>query len=326
MLFVTNRAITGGLKLIAGRKITLDLGDNQAQQSVYFCRRTGGGDYEEVGSTDFLTELKNSPYKQILVYLHGYSNLPESHIFPTTQALQKMFDAKASKQVLVLPFIWPCDNSFGMVKDYFDDQIAADASGYAFARVFEKFMGWREENSTVEDPCLKRINILAHSMGNRVLRSTMNNVIHYYRPSGIPLIFRNVFMAAADVVNETLDADAVGRFICESSRNVVVYFASDDLALRASKVANLNNQVASRRLGHTGPENMAKVPKNVYAVDCDDFNTIYDNPIGHTYFLADDKQKPGLVFNHMWDAINTGRVTMTPPTAQTMIMTVKAAK
>src|SRR5262245_50034589 len=140
MLFVTNRAITGGPKLIVGRKITLDLEDNQAQQSVYFCRRTAGGEYEEVGSTDFRTELKNSQYKQILIYIHGYSNLPESHVFPTTTALQQMLDAKGSKQVLVLPFIWPCDNDLGMVKDYFDDQIAADASGYAFARVFEKFM------------------------------------------------------------------------------------------------------------------------------------------------------------------------------------------
>ncbi|MBI1882002.1 MAG: alpha/beta hydrolase [Chloroflexi bacterium] len=324
MLFVTNRAITGEPKLIVGRKITLKLEDNQALQSVYFCRRKGKDDYEEVGSENFLTELRDSPYKQILIYLHGYSNLPEDHIFPTTTVLQQLLDAKEAKRILVLPFIWPCDNDIGMIKDYFDDQVAADASGYAFARVFQKFMGWREENNTLEDPCLKRINILAHSMGNRVLRATMDNIIHYYQPTGVPLIFRNIFLAAADVVNETLDSDRAGRFICQSARNVVVYYASDDLALRASKVANLQNQVASRRLGHTGPENMAKVAKNVYAVDCDDFNTLYDNPIGHTYFLTDGQRKPGLVFSHMWGAMATGRVPMDPPTAQTMILTGKS--
>ena len=52
-----------------------------------------------------------------------------------------------------------------------------------------------------------------------------------------------------------------------------MYFASDDLGLRASKACNLKSRIASRRLGHTGPEEMDKVPGNVYAVDCDNLNT-----------------------------------------------------
>lgn len=39
--------------------------------------------------------------------------------------------------------IWPCDNDFGALKDYRDDQKAADASAFAFGRVFEMFMKWR---------------------------------------------------------------------------------------------------------------------------------------------------------------------------------------
>ena len=70
---------------------------------------------------------------------------------------------------------------------------------------------------------------------------------------GGPLIFKNTFMVAADVVNETLQKSEAGELICHASRNVIVYHASDDLALRASKAANLKNKVASRRLGHTGP-------------------------------------------------------------------------
>jgi esterase/lipase superfamily enzyme len=319
MLFITNRAITGGPQLIVGRKITMDLKDNQAQQSVYYCRRNGMGDYEEVGSQNFLTELKDSAYNQILAYIHGYSNLPEESIFPRAELLQWLFDQEKKKEVLVLPLIWPCDADKGVVKDYFDDQIAADASGYAFARVFEKFLGWRDQNDQLTAPCLKRINILAHSMGNRVLRATFDNVVHYYRPNGVPLIFRNIFMAAADVVNESLEINRGGKFISDAARNVVVYFASDDLALRASKVANLKNDIASRRLGHTGPEDLSKIPKNVYAVDCDDFNSKYD-PFGHTYFSTDSMGKPGLLFKHMWDAIRTGRVPMKTPEDRTLIL------
>ncbi len=79
-------------------------------------------------------------------------------------------------------------------------------------------------------------------------------------------------MAAADVVNETLEPGQEGQHISPAARNVVVYYAADDLAMRASKIGNIANQIASRRLGHTGPENMDKVENNVYALDCDDFN------------------------------------------------------
>ena len=116
---------------------------------------------------------------------------------------------------------------------------------------------------------------------------------------------------AADVVNESLEPGQEGAAIPMTSRNVVVYYASDDLALRASKVANVANSVASRRLGHSGPEDMTKVPKNVFAVDCDDVNTDYDFPKGHSYFLDNGekgaKRKPGKVFEHIWQTILTGR-------------------
>ena len=65
--------------------------------------------------------------------------------------------------------------------------------------------------------------------------------------------------------------------------------------------------MASRRLGHSGPEDLLKTPKNVYAVDCDDVNTSYDTPTGHAYFLTDSKGKAGAVFNHLCNAILTGR-------------------
>jgi hypothetical protein len=61
-----------------------------------------------------------------------------------------------------------------------------------------------------------------------------------------------------------------------AARNVVVYFSYDDLALRASKGANASLRSVSRRLGHTGPYDMTKVPANVYAIDCDKVAMRYD--------------------------------------------------
>lgn len=145
-------------------------------------------------------------------------------------------------------------------------------------------------------------------MGNRVLRETLQAWDRYDLASGVPLLFRNIFMAAADVVNETLERGERGELISHAARNVVVYYASDDLALRASKLSNLKNAVASRRLGHSGPECLERLPGNVFALDCDDFNTIYDLPAGHSYFLNDGNNHPGKVFAHIFQTIKLGRV------------------
>ena len=110
-------------------------------------------------------------------------------------------------------------------------------------------------------------------MGNRVLRETLCEWDRYDLAQGVPMLFRNTFLIAADIENESIHRGQRGELISHASRNVVVYYASDDLALRGSKAANLKNRIASRRLGHSGPENMDLAPHNLYAVDCDDVNT-----------------------------------------------------
>ena len=316
MLFVTNRFPDQSIRTRLGRRFTFDLDNNAPSNSIFFCE-TGHPSkpddpesHTEIGSLAFLQRLKDSEYRQVLLFVHGFNTLPND-VFEMTQELQALCDARTPGEAIVVPIIWPSDNDFGVVKDYWDDQKSADQSGYSFARMLEKFLAWRNSDANEPEiaPCLKRINVLAHSMGNRVLRQTMAIWDHYDLASGAPLIFRNTFMVAADVVNETLEPGHSGEHICHASRNVVVYYASDDLALRASKAANLKNKVASRRLGHTGPENIDKTPQNVFRVDCDDINTAYDMPLGHNYFRSGRTPgEPGLVFEHIFDCIERGRV------------------
>ena len=309
MLFITNREPQGSIRTKKGRTYKFDLNKNSPSNSVYYCERVGEDQYNEIGSQGLMSKLRDSNAKQLLFFIHGFSNLPEPHIFPRVTKLQEYFDAKEKDLVEVVPLIWPCDNDFGIIGDYWDDQKSADQSAFSFARVLEFFMQWR--NDAPEDaPCLKRMNILAHSMGNRVLRETLAAWDKYDLASGVPLLFRNTILMAADIVNESLEIGEAGRLISQSSRNVSVYYASDDFALRSSKISNLRNRVASRRLGHTGPEEMIKTQSNVYAIDCDNFNNRYDSPKGHSYFLDDDNGNIGMVFEHMYNTIKSGRVTV----------------
>lgn len=321
MLFITNRFPTQSIRSRKGRKFTFDLSDNAPSNSVFFCEMGDDGEHTEIGSLAFLEHLKDSDCRQIMLYVHGFNNLPDE-VFSTALDLQMLCDGRKQDEVLVVPIIWPCDNDLGIVGDYWDDQKSADQSGFSFARVLEKFIAWRNKEAEGGDaPCLKRINMLAHSMGNRVLRQTLYNWNQYDLAAGVPLIFRNTFLVAADVVNETLHEGHSGVHISHASRNVVVYYASDDLALRASKAANLKNKVASRRLGHTGPEDIHKTPRNVFQVDCDDVNTAYDPPTGHNYFtLNRQNDEPGAVFNHIFQCVLSGRVFPEDPNQRSDIL------
>jgi len=309
MLFITSRMPTVNTEPALNKNFVFDLGNNSSSRGFFACKRVKPKAYEEIGSMNLLKAIKATNYRQVLLYLHGFSNLPED-VFKNAAEFQALCDKKKKGEVLVLPIIWPCDNDLGIVKDYWDDKKAADQSAFSFARMLQKFMEWRNSPAfnPEDDVCLKRINVLAHSMGNRVFRQTLSTWRKYDQPNGLPLLFRNTFLVAADILNESLHKGQPGELICHASRNVVVYYASDDLALRASKVSNLKNGEASRRLGHSGPENMDLTPKNVYAIDCDEVNSVYDPPKGHSYFRSGKKKgEPGVVFDHIFQTMLTGR-------------------
>lgn len=325
MLFITSRLPTINTEPEFNKTFQFNLGDNSSGRELFCCVRHKKGNYEEIGSKNLMQAIKESNYRQVLIFIHGFSNLPED-AFRDAEELQTLSNKKKVNEVLVLPIIWPCDNDLGIIKDYWDDQKAADQSSFAFARMLQKFMEWRNspEHNPENDHCLKRMNVLAHSMGNRVFRQTLVNWRKYDQPQGLPLLFRNTFLVAPDILNESLHKGESGELISHASRNVVVYYASDDLALRASKVSNLKNAEASRRLGHSGPEDIERTPKNVYAIDCDDVNTLYDPPVGHSYFKSGRKKGEfGVVFEHLFETILSGRVFPDDQNRKTTILSLR---
>jgi len=89
MYFVTNREPKGSISASAqARKYEFDLSKNAPSNSVYYCRRDGKGSYMEIGYETFMSDLRNIPAKQILFFIHGFSNLPEPDIFPRVTKLK----------------------------------------------------------------------------------------------------------------------------------------------------------------------------------------------------------------------------------------------
>lgn len=312
MLFITNRTPNQSARSKANRNISFNAQNTDISKWLYFCERQSKDNYTEILSIPFFQKLKQlPPHTQILFYIHGFNNNMEPDVFQRAQQLETLLNRNTPSLVKVIPIIWPCDDDSALkiIDDYWDDQKAADHSGIAFARLFWKFDQWRHDCAQQKQPCFRRMNVLAHSMGNRVLVNAMKYWVEDTSLGGMPQLFRQVFMVAADVENEILEQGQKGRHIIDSARNIIVYFASDDLAMPASKIVNIYGRTLSRRMGMTGPENLDKLPRRkVYEIDCDDFNNQFDPPIGHTYFLTNAQGQISPVISHMQKILFTGRV------------------
>lgn len=274
MLFVTNRYSKFGFKSRPGCIFDFDHDCNDVSASLFFCSMEEKGKKVEIGATEFFNRLKRAEHKSILVFFHGFNTLPDSAMSIASR-LQVILDGFHA-ETLVVPAIWPCDNDFGVIKDYYDDKETADASGFAFARMISKFQAWQKSS---KNPCLKNVSILAHSMGNRVLRSAFQR---FKKRNGgyVPFLFSNIFMVAADVKDDCLEYGKSGQFIAEATRGLYVYYNPKDMALGLSKAAN---GFSGRRLGHQGVKNRDAVAKNIYELNC--MNIRSDDAKNHTYFL-----------------------------------------
>ncbi len=290
MLFITNKVLEK-----SGDSFIFEP-SNEISQSLRYCELKDGGLIEELGSKPFMKTLMDADEKEIMFYIHGFNNQPFEHIFPRAKAMQSQLNTGGLEHVKVVPVIWPCDDDFGIIKDYWDDQDSAEHSGEIFSRSIAKLVSWQEENSS--DPCIKRMHIFAHSMGARVLVQCLRNWACKFGGGGVPYLFKNVFLMASDIPNESLEKGEDGEYVSQSSQRVISYYANDDFSMPASKISNMRNLVFSRRIGHTGPEDMTKVKRNVYSVNCDSFNNKFDKPKGHSYFI-DQGEKNSPAFQHV---------------------------
>jgi len=290
MYFITN-------KTLAKSGSNLKFQDsNEISQSLRYCEMVNETEFKEIGSKPFMKSLMKADEKEILFYIHGFNNQPYDDIFPRAKAMQNQLIEANLKRVKLVSIIWPCDNDFGVIKDYWDDQDSAEQTGKIFARAISKLVGWQEENES--NPCMKRMHVFAHSMGGRVLVQSLKHWANKFGGGGVPYLFKNIFLMASDIPNESLENGEDGEYIPQAAQRVISYYANDDFAMPASKISNMRNMVFSRRIGHTGPEDLSKVPENVYAVNCDSFNNKFDKPKGHSYFIS-KKGKKSPAFEHV---------------------------
>jgi len=162
-------------------------------------------------------ELRHWTRRTALVFVHGYN---VSFREAALRAAQIGFDLRVEGTMAF--FSWP---SKGDLVPY-----AADGASVELAE--DHFIQFLERLSSVQD--LEEINILAHSMGNRLLLRTVDSLLRSRQAGTLKVPIGQIILAAADVTAEKLRQTAAA-YTSLAARRVTNYSYQADKALMLSR-------------------------------------------------------------------------------------------
>lgn len=231
---------------VATRAVRLDVAPEQLFSTA------DGGD-PILGSRQILDEILRQPPGDIVFLVHGFANTFAS-------SLEGAVEISAGLGRSVFLFAWA---SAGDLGQYMLDRQRAVPAGQALGRVFRIFMGWLRRLRAEGHDCRRPIHLVAHSMGNFVLRHAVQSLHASLNGAEIPLVLDQVILAAADE-----DADAFEKLdkllpLASAARAISIYHTETDGGLTISDQYKGN----PTRLGHRGPANMNVIRDNIFAID-----------------------------------------------------------
>ena len=215
--------------------------------------------------------------KDTLIFVHGYNTDFKSAI--SMAATLKRNFAKNGKDLNIITFTWPSDGS-NIYHHYGSDRHDAEASGHAFARGILKLRDFLAQG----DPCGQRVHLMCHSMGNYVLRYTLQ-AMKRIEGGALPQLFDNIFLMAADEDHDAFEHDHKLAQLPDLGHEVFVYFNRHDKALWGSDKTKGN----PTRLGSSGPRLPHMLDSKITVVDCSRVALSGILEIRHNYLANNDR-------------------------------------
>ena len=222
-----------------------------------------------------------------------------------------------SIDVKVALFSWPSDGSNFPFLAYKSDRDDAKASGLAFGRGI-LFLAKYLHDLTADQNCGQNLHLVAHSMGNYVLRHALQKMIKEL--SGrLPRVFEHIFLMAADEDEDAFEHAHKLKLLPNLAKEVHVYFNRGDRPLHVSDFTKGNPP----RLGTDGVRLPGAMPGKVNQIDC---SKVVEGGLEHSYYLkepavvADMKavlrgEEPDAIENRHFRA-DKGRFLIEPPPRQ----------
>jgi esterase/lipase superfamily enzyme/ABC-type sugar transport system substrate-binding protein len=189
-------------------EVTQQWDNSGAQTSIFMLKKRQGMMEDKFKST-----IVSSTVKTAVIFVPGFRNNFDDGLFRFAQII---WDGQLRDMIPVL-FSWP---SRGDIKDYEYDGEAAMTS----VDKFEKLLMFLQNECHIEN-----INIIAHSMGNRIIVSALAELSKHQEISPIG----EVVLAAADVNRNIFAQNA--SLIEAAAHGVTLYTSSSDRALDISE-------------------------------------------------------------------------------------------
>jgi esterase/lipase superfamily enzyme len=211
----------------------------------------------------FDRRIVKTPKRQVLVFVHGFNTRFSEAVYRFAQIIH---DSQAD--VVPVLFTWP---SRGKLLQYGYDHESASYSRDSLERVLQ---------ALVNDPNVKEVSILAHSMGNWVTLEALRQMA--IRDRGLPKKIQNIMLAAPDV-----DFDVFRRQISEMGvrPSLFTLFASrDDEALAASRRIWGDKPRLGAVNTHADPYRETLDQDHVQVVDLTEIASGGGDSLGHTKF------------------------------------------
>lgn len=253
--------------------------DNKTETDI---TRTGGGQF----MSTLHKAMSGGKKTDTLVFIHGFNvsfmGALEAGALLGHSLRVKDPEEDRERRVNVVVFSWPSDGAAVPLMSYYSDREDARVSGPALARAFLKLRDFIKEMDRT-DYCERRIHLVAHSMGNYVLRNGLQALIAKDRDSLVRL-FDQIMMAAPDEDDDTFEHETKLRLLPRIGRQVTVYYNPTDRALLISDKTKANPD----RLGSDGPRLVDLLPKKVVPVDCRVVARGADKWVHHGYFLRSE--------------------------------------
>lgn len=204
----------------------------------------------------------------ILLFVHGFNVKFDEALVRAAQLSNDLSRDAAYDVGIPVLYSWPSAGAVS-IEDYRGDRDRSiDSAPY-----LEEFL-----DLITEDLDVDRINIIAHSMGNRVLTKALEDYARDYliRHQRDDLEFR-ILLVAADVERDVFAA-ANGMFD-NLDANVTIYTSDTDRALFASNILN-----QAKRLGDTDTDKpYIRDAQNYETIDATSVTTQLFG-IGHNYY------------------------------------------
>ena len=234
---------------------------------VFLTRITTGG--RDTFTTTLQAAVDEDQSGSILLFVHGFNVKFDDALVRAAQLSHDLSSEQAFSVGAPVLYSWPSAGALSL-EDYQGDRARSlDAAPH-----LEAFL-----DILTEDLDVSRINIIAHSMGNRVLTQALQDYASDYleqHDRGDELEFR-ILLVAADVEREIFDA-ANGVFD-NLDANVTIYTSDTDRALHLS---NLISQ--KKRLGDTDTNRpYIRAAQNYQTIDATAVTTQLFG-VGHNYY------------------------------------------